>query len=66
MASRAMVTWRHVQTWGYQNAAFWMMGQFFRSKAERVPDVLGQTVKMPAPAPSSTLPARRSASGLAV
>lgn len=65
-ANRALVTWRNVQPWAYQNATFWMMGQFLRSKAERVPDVLGQTVKMPGPAPSRTLPARRSSVSTAV
>jgi glycosyltransferase involved in cell wall biosynthesis len=46
-AQQAMVTWRNVHLWLYQNAAFWMMGQFFRSKPQRVPDVLAETVKMP-------------------
>jgi glycosyltransferase involved in cell wall biosynthesis len=58
MTAKALCTWRHVQTWSYQNASFWMIGQFFRSRAERVPDVLGQAVKISSPAPSKTLPAR--------
>jgi glycosyltransferase involved in cell wall biosynthesis len=58
LAARALCTWRHVHFWGYQNSSFWMMGQFFRSKAERVPDVLGQAVKLPGPAPMNSLPAR--------
>jgi hypothetical protein len=63
IASKAMVTFRNVHPWGYQNVVFWMMGQFLRPKADRVPDVLAETVKIPtsasAPAPAKTLPARR-------
>lgn len=62
-ASKAMVTWRNVHPWGFQNVVFWMMGQFLRPKADRVPDVLAETVKIPStapsPAPSKNLPARR-------
>ena len=45
--SQAAVTFRNVHAWMYQNAAFWMIGQFLRKKPSRVPDVLAQTVKMP-------------------
>jgi 1,2-diacylglycerol 3-alpha-glucosyltransferase len=44
---QALVTWRNVHSWMYQNAAFWMMGQFFRKPPSRIPDVLAETVKMP-------------------
>ena len=59
LAARALTTWRNVHPWGFQNGAFWMFGQFLRSRSPRVPDVLGQAVKMPTPtpAPSRTLPA---------
>jgi len=55
--ARGATTWRHVHSWAYQNAAFWMLGQFLRSRSERVPDVLGEAVKMSPPAPVKTLPA---------
>lgn len=48
--SQALVTLRNVHAWMYQNTAFWMMGQFFRDKPSRIPDVLAQTVKIPKPA----------------
>lgn len=59
MASQAAVTWKNVFLWMYQNTGFWMMGQFFRSKPARVPDVLAQTVKMPSAGLSGTLVPRR-------
>lgn len=63
-AARGLCTWRNVHPWAYQNAAFWMFGQFLRSKSERVPDVLGQAVKLPGPAPMSSLPSKvRSVAG---
>jgi hypothetical protein len=59
VAAKAFTTFRNVHPWGYQNSTFWMFGQFFRPRSHRVPDVLGEAVKMPVrgPAPSNTLPA---------
>jgi glycosyltransferase involved in cell wall biosynthesis len=45
--AQALVTWRNVHAWMYQNASFWMMGKFFRKPPKRIPDVLAQAVKIP-------------------